>query len=252
MRTRLAVPLTALCILAALGAGRKGPKAEKPDPSQANDQPLPAPVQATVDQHLPGSKVTGYEHEADQGRQLFFVDVTTDAGKSVTLLASGRGQYLGQVIENDQDDNDVFIDLATAPDPVRKAIAKQFKADDAEKADLDNLFMEVEESRFMFIAEHSKDDITTWATFALNGALVSLETEVPLKDLPAAVKDAISMGRPAAKLTSATTTDDKEKKKTFFTVDVTDGPSKLQITLSPDGKIDTTEPAEDEPATKPG
>src|ERR1700744_911647 len=147
MRMRSPLPVLALCVVVSLGPGKKAKNAggEKSDHQQTTDQPLPAPVQATVDQQLPGSTVTGYEHETDDKRQLFFVDITTSDNKTVTMLISGRGQYLGQVIENN-DDDDVFIDAATAPDSLKKGIAKYYKVDDISKADLDNLFMEVEES----------------------------------------------------------------------------------------------------------
>ena len=249
MRTRYAVPALVFCTIAALGAGSRAPRGNKPDP-QPSDQPLPAPVQATVDKHLPGSKVTGYEHEVDEGRHLYFVDVTTAAGKSVTLLSSGRGQYLGQVVENEQDD-DVFIDLATAPDAVREGIAKYYKTKTAEAAEIDNLFMEVEQSRFMFIVEKTKEKVSSWVTFTLGGVVVSVETEMDLKDLPQAVKDAVAKARPAAKTISAAITDEREKKTTFYTVEVTDGPSKLEMTVTPEGKVESTEPAEEDPPTKP-
>ena len=251
MRTRSALPLLALCVVVSLGAGKKAKNGgEKPEQQQTTDQPLPAPVQSTVDQHLPGSTVTGYEHEVDGGRQLYFVDITTSDSKTVTMLISGRGQYLGQVIENSEDDGDVFIDTATAPDALKKAVAKYYKVDDISKAELDNLFMEVEESRFIFVTERTKKNITEWVSFGVNGALVSVETETDLKDVPSVVKDAVTKAHPNGKLTGAAMTDEKEKKKKYYTVEVTDGAAKLEVSVSPDGQIEATEPAEGD-STKP-
>ena len=251
MPTRSAIPVLAMCVVVSLGAGKKAKNGggEKADQQQTTDQPLPAAVQSTVDQQLPGCTVTGYEHETDDRRQLYFVDITTSDSKTVTMLISGRGQYLGQVIENN-DDDDVFIDTATAPDALKKGIAKYYKVDDISKADLDNLFMEVEESRFIFVTERTKKNITEWVSFTVNGNLVSVETETDLKDVPAAVKDAVTRAHPNGKLTSAALTDEKEKKTKYYTVEVTDGAAKLEVTVSLDGQIQATEPADDD-STKP-
>jgi hypothetical protein len=251
MRMRSALPVLALCALVSLGAkkGAKNGGGDKSDQPQQTDQPPPAPVQTTVDQHFPGSTVTGYEHDTEGGRQLYFVDLTTSDNKKVTMLVSGRGQYLGQVVENN-DDEDVFIDAATAPDPVKAAVAKYYKVDDIAKADLDNLFMEVDESRFIFVAERTQKNVTEWVSFGLAGTLVSVEMETDLKDVPSAVKDAVAKAHPNGKLTGAAMTDEKEKKKKFYTVEVTDGASKLEVSVSPDGQIEATEPAEDD-STKP-
>src|SRR5579884_1205603 len=83
MRTAVkwAVPVLALCLVASLGAGRKGPgeraNAEKPQ------KPLPEGVQAVVKEHFPNGTILSYEEDHDDGRFLFFVDVS-EGGKTST------------------------------------------------------------------------------------------------------------------------------------------------------------------------
>jgi len=243
MRSRSVVIALVVCLAAGLGAGKKAGKGDKAD------QPLPDAVQATVTAHFPQEPVTGYEHQVDEGRQLYFVDVSTDGGKTVTMMASGRGQYLGQMIDND-DDSDLFIDLATAPDAVKQGIVKYFNVPDVSKVDLDNLFMEVEQSRFMFVAEQTKDNVGKWVTFTLTGVVVSVETEMALKDLPAAVKEGIGKANPGAKIDSANIVDDKEKKKTYYAVDILNGATKLTLTVTPEGVVESSEPADDDATTQ--
>ncbi len=221
-----------------------------PKEKAAGEKPaadLPEPVKKCVEEHLPQSTVQQFEEQTEQGRHIFFVNVSTSDGKAVGMLASGRGQYLGQLLdEKDADPDDVEIDLDSAPATLKAGIKKYFG-----DTEIDDLSMEVEASRFVYIAEQTDDkDVTQWVTFALGGEVLSIEHEIALKDLPAAVKQGIATTRPSAQITSADLVEDKEKNGKEYVVDVTDGTQKLEITSTIDGKIKSTEPAEDDTPAK--
>jgi hypothetical protein len=260
MRSRLVVRIGCCCLLLALGGGaasshaavRKGAKGNG-GAAPATQPALPAAVQKTVEEHYPRGAITGYEKENEDLRNLFFVDIKTDAGP-VTLLASGRGQYLGTVSEHPDDDPDnVYLDPASAPKAVQDAILNYFAptTPDSKPADavtLDCLFMEVEDAKFIFCAEKTTNNITKWISFSLQGDLTEEETEVPLADLPDLIKDAVKQAHPRARLDTASIV--KSDGKTCYTVSIKTPAKNLILTLAPDGTLQKTED-DDSPTTKP-
>jgi hypothetical protein len=205
-------------------------------------------VRATVTQHLPDGRITGFEHQVEDRRHLFFVDVKRADGGEVTLLSSGRGQYLG-LVEEDEEEDDVFIEQATAPPAVKAAVAKYFG-----KPEVDSLFMEVDGERFIYCAEQTVDKRTRWASFTLQGALTEEEEEVPPTDLPAAVKDAVTKAHPAGKIDSASLVKPREPEKPHYAIELIERGRNWTLTVSGDGRIDSTEADEDATGstTKPG
>jgi len=231
---KVAAFLILLCIAAS--ASFAAPPVATSEPADA----LPEAVRASVTKHLPDGKIVSFEHHVEDRRHLYFVDVKRATGDAVTLLASGRGQYLGLVEEDEDGDDsgDVFIDLDTAPGGVKDAVAKYFG-----NAEVDSLFMEVEAERFIYCAEQTTGNTTRWASFALQGALVSEETEVPLDQLPAAVKDAVTKAHPVAKMDSASLVKEKEPAKTYYVVDIANSKGvKLELTVATEGTIQSSDP----------
>jgi hypothetical protein len=261
MRTHMVVRVGCCFLLLATGweaggayGARKGAKGGGANAAVPATQPaLPAPVQKTVTDHFPNGTVVGYERENEDLRNLFFVDIKND-GKTVTLLASGRGQYLGVVSEEPGDDDDnVYLDAANAPPAVQQAIWKYFapttKSDKpAEPVTLDCLFMEVEKAQFIFCAEKTTGNITKWISFSLTGELKEEETELPLADLPAPVKEGVMAAHPQATLDSASIV--KSEGKTYYTVSIATPTQKLILTVGKDGTVQNTE-NDDSTATKP-
>jgi len=220
--------------------------ATEPSPSPVQ---LPDAVRATVTQHLPDGKITGFEHHVEDRRHLFFVDVKRANGDDVTLLASGRGQYLG-LVEEDEDEDDVFIEQATAPAAVKAAVAKYFG-----KPEVDCLFMEVDGERFIYCAEQTTGKKTRWASFTLQGGLTEEEEEVAVADLPAAVKDAVAKAHPTGKIESASLVKPREPEKPHYSMDVIERGKTWTLTATPEGRIDSNEAADEDIAgstTKPG
>jgi hypothetical protein len=70
-------------------------------------------------------------------------------------------------------------------------------------------------------------------------ALGDDEEKVPLDKLPKAVVDAVKEKFPKAEMVSASK--EKEDGKTLFEVSLKDGKHKIDVTVTPEGKIDTVE-----------
>jgi hypothetical protein len=76
-----------------------------------------------------------------------------------------------------------------------------------------------------------------WAVLA--GALIADEEKVELDKLPKAVSEAVKKKFPKAKIVSASK--EKEDKKTVYEVQIKDGDSKADVTVTPEGEIVTVE-----------
>lgn len=248
MRTCILALTLSLSAVAFLGAG-KGGKAPKPaapanTPPAQTEESLPANIKTAIEKLMPSATIVSYEHQMEDTRHLYFVDVQ-NAGTSITLLYSGRAQYLGQVSDDGEEDDDVYIDKDTAPQAVKDGISKYFAG-----APIDFLFMEVDKEKFIFCAEQTPaGKKTRWANFNLAGTVVSEESEMDLKDVPAVVKTAIAAARPAGKIDSVNML--KQDGVTSYVADVVEGKATFEVTSSADGKITGNEPADDTPATKP-
>ncbi|HVX86627.1 MAG TPA: hypothetical protein VH253_17730 [Phycisphaerae bacterium] len=221
----------------------RGGKAGAPAESQ---ETLPANVQALVEKQVPGGTIVSAEEQVDEGRHLYFVKVQTEGagGKMVTVLASGRAQYLGILDASDDDDlNDdaTYLEVDTAPAAVRSAISKAVG-----DAKVNALSFEVDGERFFYIAEFDKEGKTHFDTFTLQGELTEEETDIAVTDLPAAVKAGVSKARPAAKIDSASEVVAKKQKS--YAVDVTDGGKKFELMVSEAGAVASSESLDDDPA----
>ncbi len=246
MRTRFALPAVGCCLLMSALVGAKPPKEAGGPPAAATQPPLPEAVQKTVAEHFPTGTIEDYEHHVEDTRHLYFVDIKT-GGETVTLLASGRGQYLGMVSEEPGDEEtDVFIDVKTAPKGVKDGIGKYFSPEDVTKEPaIDSLYMEVEEARFMFVAEQTTNGVSKWVTFSIGGNVVSVEQEVAIKNLPRAVAAVMKWS-----ITSASFVEDKEKKSTTYVLEVEKDGAKREVTVTPEGKVVSDDPAEED-TTRP-
>jgi len=245
MSTRNWVARVLCCLLMVLvssvSAAPPGEKQKGQAPAAADQGPLPGPVQATVNRRFPDAKVLGFEHQVEDQRHLYFVDLEVNK-KEITMLASGRGQYLGVVEEDNADDSgDVFIEFDSAPQPVKNAIEKHF-----DKEPIDSLFMEVDEEKFFYCAEKTKAGVTRWLSFTPQGILTEDETEVSLKDLPAEVTAGIRKSRPRATLQSASLVKASgPPPETHYSVDIVDGKEELTLTVTPGGEVQSAEPSDD-------
>lgn len=209
------------------------------------DTKLPDAVQATTAKHFPDAKITGFEHEIEGRRQLYFVDLD-NGGAAITMLASGRGQFLG-VVHEEKDDasGDVLLDLSKAPAAVKEGIEKHFGNEPIE-----TLFMEVDDDRFIYCAEQNKAGISKWTSFSLTGVLEEEETEIAVKDLPEAARSAIAKAHANAKILSASLVDARKPTPgTHYSVDIISGKDKLTLAVSADGQITASEPTDDDNST---
>jgi hypothetical protein len=205
----------------------------------AEKNELPANVRAMVEKQLPGGTITGAEEETDDGRNLYYVAVET-GGKKVTLLGSGRAQYLGIVdAEDDPNDDATYLEVETAPEAVRAAIKKQLG-----ELKVESLGFEVEKERFFYVAEYEKEGKTHFATFTLQGDLTEEETDIALADVPAAVKAGVAKARPGGTIDSASEVVAKKKKS--YAVEVRDSGKVWEVVVSEAGVVESSEVVEGE------
>jgi hypothetical protein len=254
-RTALGLCLLMLAVSPALAAregrggargGQAAEKAHKTAPEKAAADKLPQNLKDLVAKQIPGSKVLDFEEQTEETRHLFFIDVQ-NGDKKETLLCSGRAQYLGILDPADDpndDDDATYLDPATAPDAVRVALSKHLG-----KTPVASLSFEVDKERFFYIAEYEQAGKTHFATFTLQGDLTEEETDLPVADLPAAVRASVLAAHPHATLDSASTL--QIKKATTYAVDITDDQKHLELILAPDGAIHSTDTLDDEPDTRP-
>lgn len=234
---------------AALGANAKAEaqaqKAEAKAEKAAEKNELPGNVREMVMKQLPGGTITGVEEENDDTRHLYYVAVET-AGKKVTLLGSGRAQYLGIVDPEDDPNDDVtYLEVETAPEAVRGAIKKQLG-----ETKVESLSFEVEKERFFYVAEYEKEGKTHFATFTLQGELTEEETDIALADVPAAVKAGVTKAKPGGKLESASEV--VAKKAKTYAVEVRDGQRLFELVVSEAGVVQSSEVVEGEAAPAGG
>lgn len=233
------------------GGGRAAARGEKAGAQQEAQETLPANVEAMIEKQVPGGTITGAEEQVDSGRHLYFVKVQTAgaAGKTETVLASGRAQYLGIVDASDDDPNDdsTYLEVETAPAAVRAAITKALG-----DAKVNALSFEVDGERFFYIAEFEKDGKTHFDTFTLQGDMTEEETDMAVADLPATVKAAVTKARPNTTIDSASEV--VARKQRSYAVDVTDGGKKFELMVSAAGAVTGTDPLDDDgaPAKKGG
>ena len=143
------------------------------------------------------------------------------------------------------------IPLDKLPKAVVEAVKKRFP-----KAEMKEASKEVEDGKTTYEVTVVDDKQNIDVTLTPEGALVSIEKEIAVKDLPKVIADAVMAKYPKGKMTKAEEVikvkDGKETLE-YYEVILTDGDKKdIEVQIFPDGKIKAEEkkPEEKKPETK--
>ncbi len=134
---------------------------------------------------------------------------------------------------DDDDDDEVKIAFAQAPAAVQETIKRNITG--APPAQLEQ---ETENGGVVYEAEYKVGGLKTSLSVAANGDLLEVEKEVPIDQLPAAVRAALERAHPGAKLKKAEAIYEKGAAVvTLYEVKLTVGGQKLEVKVKPSGEL---------------
>lgn len=132
------------------------------------------------------------------------------------------------------------VPLDKLPKPVVDAVKQRFP-----KAELVKASKEVENGKTEYEVTVKDNGVKIDVTLTPEGKITGLEKELAVKDLPKAVRDALEVKYPKADYKSAEeiveVKNGKEVLESYEVVLVTADKKKLEVVVSPEGKITKTE-----------
>jgi uncharacterized membrane protein YkoI len=146
---------------------------------------VPDAVKATILRESAGGRITEIERETKNGVTVYEAEFMLH-GDEIEIRIAPDGTLLGRAIEREGDDEDDLA-LRDVPEPVRAALHKA-----AGGARIAAVSRERERGVLVYEAAWHDRGLKHEAAVTADGALLELETTIPLDQAPAAVQAAIA------------------------------------------------------------
>jgi hypothetical protein len=146
--------------------------------------------------------------------------------------------------------DEVKVALKDLPEGISAAVKKRFP-----DAELTEAAKETEKGKVTFEVSIKEKGSKIDVMLSSEGAITKIEKSIPVKDLPEKITAAVEAKHAKAEIKSAeevidVAKDGKEKLSYYEVVVVTAEKKKLEVEITPDGKIKAAEPKEDEKEEK--
>ncbi len=189
----------------------------------------PELVRATIKKHAEGKEIEVIEVEVEDGKLVYNVEIE-NKGEKTEFKVSSDGRFLGFDEENGSEndgekDHEIQIDIERLPSSVKEA-AKNYFVDGAETKAVE----EKEDGVLYYEIEMEKGELSKSVKFTKEGALVEVEGELEISDLPEAVRLTIEK-----KFSNSEIEEIVSVQAFFYEIVVSKDGKEIEIPISPAG-----------------